>query len=94
MANVFYRQNRLDVAFSLYNQVFLPTSFMQVLTTCGKFVSVCVVTLMLDHGGNRTYDLWNASPMHALPTELRGKVGSSTRYRYFGTESSSFDDPT
>ena len=29
---------------------------------------------MPDHGGNRTYDLWNTSP---LPTELRGLVGSS-----------------
>jgi hypothetical protein len=50
---------------------------------------VCDVTLsayphpaslknMPDHGGNRTYDLWNTSP-----------IGSSMWY--FGTESSSFD---
>ena len=32
---------------------------------------------MPDHGGNRTYDLWNTSPINALPTELRGLVGSS-----------------
>ena len=31
---------------------------------------------MPDHGGKRTYDLWNTSP-NALPTELRGLVGSS-----------------
>ncbi len=41
-----------------------------------------------DHGGNRTRDLWFASPMlyqlsyevksyYALPTELRRQVGSS-----------------
>ena len=29
---------------------------------------------MPDHGGNRTYDLWNTSPMLCL---LRGLVGSS-----------------
>ena len=29
---------------------------------------------MPGHGGNRTYDLWNTSPMLALPTELRGQV--------------------
>ena len=43
---------------------------------------------MPGHGGIRTYDLWNTSPM-PLPTELRGQVGLSVRY--FGTESSSFD---
>ena len=31
---------------------------------------------MPDLGGNRTYDLGNASP-NVLPTELRGQVGSS-----------------
>ena len=31
---------------------------------------------MPGHGGNLTYDLWNTSP-NALPTELRGQVGSS-----------------
>ena len=30
---------------------------------------------MAGHGGNRTYDLWNTN--WALPTELRGQVGSS-----------------
>ena len=29
------------------------------------------------HGGNRTYELWNTSLINALPTELRGQVGSS-----------------
>ena len=32
---------------------------------------------MPDYGGIRTYDLWNTSPINALPTELRGLVGSS-----------------
>ena len=31
---------------------------------------------MPGHGGNRTYDLWNIAH-YALPTELRGQVGSS-----------------
>ena len=44
---------------------------------------------MPGHGGIRTYDLWNTSLPNALPTKLRGQVGSSMRY--FGTESSSFD---
>ena len=29
-------------------------------------------------GGNRTYDLWNTSPMLCQLIELRGQVGSST----------------
>ena len=42
---------------------------------------------MPGHGGIRTYDFWNTSPI--LPTELRGQIDSSMRY--FGTESSFFD---
>ena len=32
---------------------------------------------MPDHGGNRTYDFGIQVPANALPTELRGQVGSS-----------------
>lgn len=43
---------------------------------------------MPKHGGNRTYDLYKASPILCLLIELRGHVGS-TRW-YFETDSSSF----
>ena len=30
---------------------------------------------MLDRGGNQTSDIWFASPINALPSELRGQIG-------------------
>ncbi len=55
--------------------------------TTSYMLCLCDVTLsayphraglknMPGHGGIRTYDLWNTSPI-ALPTELRGQVGSN-----------------
>ncbi len=78
-----------------YNTVYICLTFHEASSIC----CLCDVTLsayphraglknMPGHGGIRTYDLWNTSPMLFL-TELHGQVGSSVRY--FGTESSSFD---
>ena len=44
---------------------------------------------MPDHGGNRTYDLWNTSPMLCQLSYAVWSVRVCDRY--FGTESSSFD---
>ena len=49
---------------------------MYVIATLSVYPHRASLKNMPGHGGIRTYDLWNASP-NALPTELRGQVGSS-----------------
>ena len=61
---------------------------MYVIATLSVYPHRASLKNMPGHGGIRTYDLWNASPMLC---QLSYAVRSVRVYDYFRTESSSFN---
>ena len=66
--------------------VYLETLHMMFVMLLSVYISS--LKNMPDHGGNRTYELWNTSPMLC---QLTTRSGRFDVIRDFETESSSFD---